>query len=156
MLSHRPTFEVSVGVVLFLMPENKPQFLLLRYPHGHWDFVKGHVEKGENEKETLKRELFEEAGIQDIAILKGFREEVRFRYTAKGTEKEKRQQKGKGLYIWKKVIYYAAQTKETRIELSDEHLDWAWLSYEDARKKITHRNSRAVLDNAMKCIDKKD
>jgi len=153
-LSHRPSLEISVGTVLFLLREREPQFLLLHYPHGHWDFIKGHVEEGESYEETMLREIREESGIGEVEILDGFQEEVKFRYTAKGTEREKRQRKGSGLYIWKKVIYFTAQTQETRVEISDEHVDWAWLSYEDTRRRITHANSKRVLDGAKRHIDK--
>ena len=152
-LSYRPTFEVSVGVVLFLLREGKPQFLLLQYPHGHWDFVKGHKEKNETDEETLKRELLEETGISQANIVPDFTKVVRFRYTAKGTEKDKRQDKGNGLFVRKKVIYYAAQTTVTRVEQCDEHYDWAWLTYEDAVRKITHKNSRDVLVSFMELFD---
>ncbi len=153
-LSFRPSFEISIGVVLFIVCENKPLFLLLRYPHGHWDFVKGHKEKGEKEKQTLRRELLEEAGIDQIEILPDFRQDVYFRYTAKGTEKVKRQEKGKGLFIYKQVIYYIAKTKQTEVKLSEEHYDWTWLSYEEAYKRITHKNSRQVLRMAKDRIDR--
>ena len=153
-LSFRPSFEISIGVVLFVVCEGKPLFLLLRYPHGHWDFVKGHKEKGETETQTLRRELLEEAGIDQIEILPGFREDVHFRYTAKGTEKVKRQEKGQGLFIYKQVIYYVARTKQTEVKLSEEHYDWAWLSYKEAHKRITHKNSRQVLCIAKDHIDR--
>lgn len=57
------------------------------------------------------------------------------------------------VFCEKKVIYYAAQTSQTRIELSDEHYDWAWLSYEDALRKITHKNSRDVLSSFREIFD---
>ena len=33
--------ETSAGIVLFRKEESKILFLLLHYPSGHWDFVKG-------------------------------------------------------------------------------------------------------------------
>jgi len=152
LISFRPSLETSVGVVLYFMRGRDPQFLLLRYPHGHWDFVKGHKEKGETDAETLLREVEEETTIQNVTILKDFRHEVRYRYTAKGSEKEKRQNKGRGLYVYKKVIYYVAEAHEARVELSDEHIDWSWISYEDALRMITHVNSRNILKNAHRHI----
>ena len=38
--------ETSAGIVLFRKEESKKLFLLLHYPSGHWDFVKGKMEKG--------------------------------------------------------------------------------------------------------------
>jgi len=34
----------SAGIVLFRNASNKNEFLLLNYPQGHWDFIKGKVE----------------------------------------------------------------------------------------------------------------
>ncbi len=38
--------ETSAGIVLFRKEGAKNLFLLLHYPSGHWDFVKGKMEKG--------------------------------------------------------------------------------------------------------------
>jgi len=35
----------SAGIVLYRNASNKNEFLLLNYPQGHWDFVKGKVEE---------------------------------------------------------------------------------------------------------------
>ncbi len=39
--------EKSAGIVLFRNDASKNEFLLLNYPQGHWDFVKGKVEQNE-------------------------------------------------------------------------------------------------------------
>ena len=36
---------------------NIPHYLLLHYESGHWEFAKGHIEKGESEEQTVRREL---------------------------------------------------------------------------------------------------
>ena len=46
--------ERSAGVILFNKAEDI-QFLVLKYPSGHCDFVKGNNEEGEEEEETVKR-----------------------------------------------------------------------------------------------------
>ena len=56
--------EISCGVVLV----NFGTVLLLQYPQGHWDLPKGHVEDDEEYTETMKRELGEETGIEEITI----------------------------------------------------------------------------------------
>ena len=35
----------SAGIVLFRNDSDKNEFLLLNYPQGHWDFVKGKMSK---------------------------------------------------------------------------------------------------------------
>jgi len=67
--------EVSAGAVIF--KRNKEiEYLLLRYEAGHWDFPRGGIEKGEEEKETVVREAREETGIGDLIFLPSFREKI--------------------------------------------------------------------------------
>ena len=69
----------SAGIVLFRSDSNKNEFLLLNYPQGHWDFIKGKVEPGETPYETASRETKEETGISDIEFIDGFEESVEYR-----------------------------------------------------------------------------
>ena len=39
--------QTSAGVVLFQNVSSEKLFLLLNYPQGHWDFVKGKIEENE-------------------------------------------------------------------------------------------------------------
>ena len=55
--------EKSCGAVIFRVG-NATKYLLLHYEAGHWDFVKGHSEKGESEEETVRREILEETGLR--------------------------------------------------------------------------------------------
>ena len=68
-LFHRPViWEVSVGAVVYRVENGRRLYLLLHYPSGHFDFAKGHVEAGETEEMTLRRETDEETGIRDLAV----------------------------------------------------------------------------------------
>ena len=123
----------SAGIVLFRNDSDKNEFLLLNYPQGHWDFVKGKVEEGETPHETASRETKEETGISDIEFIGGFEESVEYDFRFK---KEN---------IHKKVIFFLAKTNEKNIKLSHEHNDFVWLEYDDALKKTTFRNAKNVL-----------
>ena len=35
--------EVSAGIILYNNDNDQIQFLVLKYPGGHWDFVKGKI-----------------------------------------------------------------------------------------------------------------
>jgi len=126
----------SAGIVLFRNASNKNEFLLLNYPQGHWDFVKGKVEQGETSHETALRETKEETGISDIEFIDGFEESVEYDFRFK---KEN---------IHKKVIFFLAKTNEKNIKLSHEHNDYLWLEYNDALKKTTFENAKNVLTKA--------
>ena len=66
--------ERSAGIVLFRESDDEILFLLLHYPTGHWDFVKGKIEKDESAQITAIRETKEETGITDVEFIEGFQE----------------------------------------------------------------------------------
>ncbi|MBU0614504.1 MAG: NUDIX domain-containing protein [Nanoarchaeota archaeon] len=123
--------EISAGAVLF----NKGLFLLLDYGK-HWGFPKGNIETGEQEKDTVKREIQEETGITQIGFIPGFREEINYYYTVNNET------------ISKKVIFYLAKTDQQKITLSHEHVGYKWLPYEEAMQQITFQDEKDILKKA--------
>ena len=132
--------ERSAGVILFNKAEDI-QFLVLKYPSGHWDFVKGNIEEGEEEEETVKRELFEETGINNLEIHQGFNEKAEYNYYKKNNK------------VHKIVSYYLAETNQKQVKLSFEHLDHKWSNYEDSMKLITFENSKEILKKGNEIIN---
>ena len=128
--------EKSAGIVLFRSDSNKNEFLLLNYPQGHWDFIKGKVEENETMHETAQRETREETGISNIEFIDGFEEWVEYDFKFKKED------------IHKKVIFFLAKTDEKNIHLSHEHNDYIWLEYNDALKKTTFENAKNILSKA--------
>ena len=126
----------SAGIVLFRNISNENEFLLLNYPQGHWDFIKGKIEQNETPHETAIRETKEETGISNIEFINGFEEFVEYDFRFKRED------------IHKKVIFFFAKTGEKKIRLSHEHNDYLWLEYNDALKKTTFRNAKNVLSKA--------
>jgi len=144
------SFEKSVGAVVFRKSDGAVMYLLLHYPSGHWDFSKGHVERGEKDEETLCREIQEETGINDLAILPNFSTQIRYFYRAGEEEKQKRKKTGKSANVMKKVVYYLAETKTKNIKISSEHIGFEWLGYKDALARITYKNGQEVFKKADK------
>ena len=128
--------EKSAGIVLFRNDSSGNEFLLLNYPQGHWDFIKGKVEQNETTSETALRETREETGISNIEFIDGFEEWVEYDFKFKKED------------IHKKVIFFLAKTDEKNIRLSHEHNDYIWLKYNDALKKTTFENAKNVLSKA--------
>jgi 8-oxo-dGTP pyrophosphatase MutT (NUDIX family) len=124
--------EVSAGIILFNNNKRR-MFLLLNYPSKHWDFVKGKIEEGETLHETAIRETNEETGINDVEFLEGFKEEIEYYFRADNQD------------IHKKVIFFLGKTKTMNIILSHEHLDFIWLDFDNALKKITYKNAKNLL-----------
>ena len=132
--------EISAGVILFRKEEKHIKYLLLQYSANHWDFPKGHIEKGESLKQTALRELKEETGISDVKIIDNFKEEISYFF------------KKEGKTISKKVVFFLAETKQSDAKLSSEHIDYKWLPYESAVKQATFKNAKQVLEKANKFI----
>jgi bis(5'-nucleosidyl)-tetraphosphatase len=137
-------WEVSVGAVVFREESGERFYLLLHYLSGHFDFPKGHIESGETEEMTLRRETEEETGIRDLKIYSK-RVSISYFYIAKGNEREKRLKSGKGLWVFKQAHFYPARTGEREIKISREHIGFVWLSYEEALAKVTFENARRIL-----------
>lgn len=129
--------EKSAGAVVFRRSKNKIEYLLLHYGAGrHWDFPKGHVEKGETEKETVLRETKEETGITDLEFAPGFRKEIKYFY------------KRDGKTVLKKAVFYLAETKAKKVKISFEHTGYKWLPYESAMQQLTFKNAKQILEAA--------
>jgi len=146
--------ETSAGAVIFRKQDDKIYYLLLHYEAGgHWGFPKGHIEKGESEKETVRREVKEETGLEDIKIIKGFKEYIKyiFRDIYGLNEEEKK----KAPWVFKIVIYYLAETKTKEVKISFEHIEYKWLPYEEALKQITFKNTKEILTKADRFLAEK-
>ena len=65
-------YERSCGAVVYRMDAGQPLYLLIKNKRSaHWGFPKGHMEKGETQEETAKREVLEETGMH-IRLLPDF------------------------------------------------------------------------------------
>ena len=132
--------ETSAGIVLFRKEGSKKLFLLLHYPSGHWDFVKGKMEKGESTHQTATREAKEETGITDITFVENFEEWIEYNF------------KFKGELVQKKVVFFLAETKTEKVIISHEHSGYTWMDYNLAMEKTTFDNAKTVLTKAQELI----
>jgi bis(5'-nucleosidyl)-tetraphosphatase len=125
----------SAGIVVFRSQGRigQREYLLLDYGK-HWDFPKGHPEKGESDAAAARRELMEETGIDDAELIPGFAHEIRYFYK----DSKKR-------LVAKTVIFFLASTHAKNVTISDEHVGYAFLPYEPARKRLTFSNAREIL-----------
>jgi 8-oxo-dGTP pyrophosphatase MutT (NUDIX family) len=134
--------ETSAGIVLFRREESKILFLLLHYPSGHWDFVKGKMEKGEDIHQTAIRETKEETGITDIMFMDNFEEWIEYNFQYQGE------------LVHKKVVFFLAETKTKEVKISHEHINFTWMDYTTSMEKTTFDNAKTVLTKAQMLISK--
>ncbi len=141
--------EKSAGAIIFRREGPHIYFLLLHYFSGHWEFPKGHIEKGETEEETVKRETFEETGINDLKIIPGFKKYIKYFFRQyKENISEEDIKKGKTPWVFKLVVFFVAETRIKEVKISSEHRGFLWLPIEEAIKKTTFKNSKKLLKEA--------
>lgn len=128
--------QFSAGIVVYRLNEQGERlYLLLHYVQGHWDFPKGHLEAGETELQAAERELKEETGLT-AHIESGFKEIIEYYLFVNDTQ------------VHKTVTFFVGACDSTDVVLSHEHIDYAWLSFEEATQKLTYQNARQVLASA--------
>jgi|SRR5882724_4226875 len=128
--------ERSAGFVVFrVSPQGVREYLLLDYGR-HWDFPKGHLEKGEDDVTAATRELHEETGIADARTIPDFRHQITYFF----------RDRKKGL-IRKTVVFFLGQTwaKDADVALSHEHEGFMFVPFEAAIRQTTYANARQVL-----------
>lgn len=129
--------ERSAGVILYrVQNDGDRSYLVLNYGR-HWDFPKGHVEPGESDVDAALRELAEETGVVGVNLAPGFARELYyfFRHPRRGL-------------VRKEVIFYLAKTDSEDVRLSDEHVGYAFLPFDQAIARVTYPTARQVLRDA--------
>lgn len=138
--------EKSAGAVIYRMENGEPRYLLLRYNPKYWGFAKGRIEEGESEEETVRREVEEETGIRDLKIIPNFKQQQK--YFFKRNYDLKKEEKNKAPWTFKLVALYLAQTSVKNIKISKEHEDFIWLPFDNAVKRVSHKDAKELLKKA--------
>ena len=133
-------YEKSCGAVIFRKHHGNTELLLIKHTNGgHWSFPKGHVEPGETEAETARREVREETGLE-VQIDTSFREVVSYS-PRKDTIKN--------------VVYFLAWVKSKEIHPQPEEVSQVkWVEISLAPKWLNYDNDRQLV-NRVKTIIKK-
>lgn len=128
----------SWGAVVFrVSPDNsgKREYLLVQLASGmHWDHPKGHPEDGETPRQTARREVQEEGGV-DIRFIEPFLGEAEW-ILPNGRPKKT------GYFLAEQIGILPAGGLEGEI------LNSVWLEYPEAMRKITYESGRKILKEA--------
>ena len=133
--------EKSAGVVIFRREDDKVKYLILMRNPKYWDLPKGNIEKGEKEEEAAQREVREETGIKEVAIVPGFKEKEHYFYRLKGE------------LVSKDVVFFLAESKTDKVKISKEHEGYDWFVFDEAIKKV---KSKEILEKANMFLNKND
>jgi bis(5'-nucleosidyl)-tetraphosphatase len=127
-------FEQSAGVVLYkIAASQEPEYLVLHYVPGHWDFPKGKIEAGETLVQTALRETKEETGL-DATIDDAFQQKISYFFKDRS-----------GQLVNKEVIFFVGTTTGTDVTLSREHVGYQWLTLDAALNQLTFQNAKQLL-----------
>lgn len=135
------TTEQSYGVIPLWSDNGVWKALVVHAQRGHWSFPKGHAEAKESGVEAATRELFEETGIEDCAIL----EEIKLdeQYTFLLNEKT----------IHKTVTFYVGIVSNPSFILQQDEIQNAeWLPFDEALKRLTYRETQDVFRKLMTAL----
>ncbi len=111
-------------------------YLLLYYPKGYWDLVKGHLDQGESNLEAAHRELMEETGLKAM-LDEEFKQVLEYTFTD-----------DEGELVAKEVTFFLGEATSNNVQLSHEHEDYAWLPFHEAIQKLTYKNAKQLLQAA--------
>ena len=134
-------FQIGIGAIIEHVPTGK--ILLLRrssdieFAPRIWDDVGGRMRDLETPEDTLRREINEETGIDDIEIIKPIDVSHYFR----GEKKAANQMV---------VIHFWCTTKTMDVTLSNEHTEFAWINPEKADRLIEDPSLRLCLERFLK------
>jgi tRNA nucleotidyltransferase (CCA-adding enzyme) len=133
--------ETSCGAVVYKMiQDGMPIFLLVNSKRSdRWGFPKGHIENGESETETVKREIFEETGIKSVKFVENFRQEDV--YLINGTLDET-----KGHLVEKYSVYFLALALEDVLDFDkNEILKVEWTDIKKAQQFLSFDNQKKII-----------
>ena len=123
--------EKSCGCVIV---QNDKVLLILQQNDAYWGFPKGHVENGETEIQTAKREVKEEVGL-DVKI------DESKRYVTNYIVRDEIDKTS--------VFYIATATGGELVKQDSEIKEIKWCTFEEALNLITFDNLKEVLRNVM-------
>lgn len=135
--------EETAGGVVFRRGKDGIEILMIQDAKGRWTIPKGHVEEGERQEDTAKREVTEETGLNDIKIL-DYLGKIEFRY--------RKQDK---LILMTTFVYLIQAVKNTdqyKPEQNEGIKDVAWFSVNEALDSIEYDDIGKLFLLALKKI----
>jgi 8-oxo-dGTP pyrophosphatase MutT (NUDIX family) len=128
--------QFSAGIIVYYPSTKGRYYLVLQAASGYWGFAKGKIEKGESKKDAALRELKEESNL-DSTIIDGFEHLLNYFFRDRN-----------GQMIKKTVYFFVGEAKDNSVTLSQEHISYQWLLFQDAVQQVTYPNDRDVLIKA--------
>lgn len=126
--------EPTAGGIVFRKEKKEVEILLIQDAKDRWTIPKGHIEEGEEAKDTAGREIKEETGLEKLRVL-NWLGKINFRY--------RRQQ---SLVLMTTDIFLVEALGDTN-KLQPE--DWmngiSWFSAQEALDKIEYEDIEKII-----------
>ncbi len=145
-------YRKAVFMVAYANTSEGVEYLILkRKKHWKgWEFPKGGMEEGEKDKQTVKREIKEETGL-DYKKIKKFDYEGKYNYP-----KEFKDRPGVIGQTFKLFAVELKKSEDRKIEIDKkEHSDYKWLKFKEAFQKLTWNNQKKSLIMVDRWLNKK-
>lgn len=128
--------EPTAGGVVFRRSQKSGaiEFLLIQDAKNRWTIPKGHIEEGEDSKQTAEREIREETGLQEMEVL-SWLGKINFRY-----------RRVSSLVLMTTEIFLVRAKGDTdKLQPEDWMNDCKWLEAKDALEKIEYEDIQKLM-----------
>ncbi len=133
--------EPTAGGIVFRHGKKGVEILLIQDAKDRWTIPKGHIEEGETAQQAARREIGEEAGLNEVDIL-GWLGKIHFRY--------RRVDK---LVLMTTQIYLVRAKGDTDAIQKEEWMNGIqWFGFHDALDAIEYEDIGKLMLLAMKRI----
>lgn len=118
------------GVVL----NNRGEVLVVSQHGKAWSLPKGHIEQGEDPPTAAKREITEESGITELALIRELGTYERYKLNEHGQEDRNE---------WKTITVFLFRTNQRALAPRDPHNPEArWVAKEQVTELLTHQKDK--------------
>ncbi|WIV12729.1 NUDIX domain-containing protein [Proteiniborus sp. MB09-C3] len=134
---------INVQAFIFTRKPDFKVLILKRIPKrsGYWQPVCGGIEDGEQETQAVKREIFEETGLEKIENII----DLKYSFVYEETKNGK-------LMSMKDICYAVEVNSVVDVKLSDEHEKFIWCSELEAKQYLTWEHNLIALRKLMEMI----
>ena len=134
--------EESAGGIVFRLERGKPRYLLIRDSYRNWGFPKGHLEPGEEPATAAVREVGEETGLRSL-LVRGLIDTIDWEFRFRGQA------------IHKVCHFFLMEARRARTspQRAEGITACRWMSFDEAQRRISYRNARAVLRRAHDMVN---
>lgn len=138
--------EYSAGGIVFRIFDHKIEILMILDPYDKWAFPKGHIESGEQVRDTALREVSEETGI-DQKYLKIIKKIGKTNFWF--THNKEKIHKYLELYLMK-----ASSSADISPQIEEKIKKVRWINISRALDTFGYDNGKGLLKKAIKYLKK--